>query len=604
MPRNEKHTTGEQVIATAFMSYTRRDDAYLKGLITKFGDALSGEVRLQLGRDFRIFQDVKDIFTGEDWQKKIETSLDSVFLLLPILTPGYFKSEGCRHELTRFLSRQERLKRDDLILPVYLVNCDEFDEPETAERDPLISAILKHQWRDWRHLRFDEIDSRSSKQELDAFAKNIKQAILNRQISSPDGSASGSGVTSKVQPTASRVGIDLLPIVVDQMGRTGFATISAAIAHAKPGAKILVMPGTYNESILIDKPLEIVGDGRRGEIIVKSLDAAVVRCDTARARISNLRLSQAGSERFNCVDLVRGRLEIECCEISSGGMTGIVARGSSTYLHITESEIHGCASVGISLSEHCEAVITNCTFTDNRGSAIDIFSSADAKITNSKFFRGWTGGIYVHDRGRATVVSNDIFANGLSGIAITTNAEPVIRGNRIFGHVCSDVFVGENGKGTIEENEIRGGCFAGIEVCSGSEPIIRNNKIIESQSGGIYAHDFGKSLVIENNNVSRNAFSGIFLDGPGRAVIRRNHIAGNGQYGICLSNHATADVEYNIFEHNGWVEVACIGEFEQTSQFVGNNPAVGCTFVRLCYPVAEALKDRGISASMSIGIEN
>jgi F-box protein 11 len=41
----------------------------------------------------------------------------------------------------------------------------------------------------------------------------------------------------------------------------GFTTVGAAIRAANPGDRIFVRPGRYEESLLIDKPLEIIGDG-------------------------------------------------------------------------------------------------------------------------------------------------------------------------------------------------------------------------------------------------------------------------------------------------------------------------------------------------------
>jgi F-box protein 11 len=43
----------------------------------------------------------------------------------------------------------------------------------------------------------------------------------------------------------------------------GFSTVGEAIRAASSGDRIFVRPGRYKESMLIDKPLEIIGDGPR-----------------------------------------------------------------------------------------------------------------------------------------------------------------------------------------------------------------------------------------------------------------------------------------------------------------------------------------------------
>jgi hypothetical protein len=69
--------------------------------------------------------------------------------------------------------------------------------------------------------------------------------------------------------------------------------------------------------------------------------------------------------------------------------------------------------------DDCNAIISNCDFTDNQDSGVDISTGGDVQINNCRFFRGWTVGLYIHEISNATVASNEIFANGLSGIVIT-----------------------------------------------------------------------------------------------------------------------------------------------------------------------------------------
>lgn len=49
-------------------------------------------------------------------------------------------------------------------------------------------------------------------------------------------------------------------LVVAALGGTPYRTLSAAIKAAKPGAKIRVRSGTYSESVVLDRAVEIVPD--------------------------------------------------------------------------------------------------------------------------------------------------------------------------------------------------------------------------------------------------------------------------------------------------------------------------------------------------------
>ena len=50
----------------AFMSYVRFDDAHEDGQLSAFRERLAGEIRIQTGREFPIFQDRNDIARGPE----------------------------------------------------------------------------------------------------------------------------------------------------------------------------------------------------------------------------------------------------------------------------------------------------------------------------------------------------------------------------------------------------------------------------------------------------------------------------------------------------------------------------------------------------------
>lgn len=295
--------------ALAFMSYVNEDDRHDNGWMTQFRERLSGEVRMHTGEPFDIFQDRKDIAWGQQWQERINQSLDAVTFLIPILTPAFFKSAACRDELERFLKREETLGRGDLILPVYYVNCPVLQDEAKREHDKLTQVIAKRQYADWRDLRFEDFTSPQLRKALAKIAQQIMEALAETSRQQLE--------DAKPQPAPAAKTGGSPTVVVDQHGQGDYATITEALEAVKAGTRILVRPGVYEEGIVIDKFVEIRGDGERKDIVIEASGKATVLFQANNGRIANLTLRQAVGSKWYAVDIAQGRLELKDCDISS-----------------------------------------------------------------------------------------------------------------------------------------------------------------------------------------------------------------------------------------------------------------------------------------------
>ncbi len=168
----------DETTPAAFLSYAHHDDEHDGGNITAFRKALEGEVRAQTGRrDVRIFQDRDDIAWGDAWKERIDRSLDAVTFLVPVLTPSFLASPHCRQELRRFLDRERRLGRKDLILPVYWINIRDPENQARQNVDDLAKELAARQYADWRKLRFEQLNDKEARRALAALATRIHDAL-------------------------------------------------------------------------------------------------------------------------------------------------------------------------------------------------------------------------------------------------------------------------------------------------------------------------------------------------------------------------------------------------------------------------------------------
>ena len=169
----------------AFMSYARFDDQHDDGQLTAFRERLAAEVRKQTGEKFLIFQDRADIAWGQNWQQRIDQALETVTLLLVIITPGFFRSPHCRAETQQFLDRERQLGRDDLILPVYYVSTPDIDDPARRDADPLAATLAARQYADWRELRFEPATTPVAHKAIAHLATRMRDTFWRPPASTP-----------------------------------------------------------------------------------------------------------------------------------------------------------------------------------------------------------------------------------------------------------------------------------------------------------------------------------------------------------------------------------------------------------------------------------
>ena len=468
----------------AFMSYVRFEDKHENGRLTEFRERLSNEVQIQTGDEFPIFQDQEDTKWGQDWNERIKSSIDSTMFLIPIITPGFFKSKPCRDELIRFIEHEKELKRNDLILPVYYVGCSVLDDEEECDTDKLAKIIAGRQWTDWRDLRFEPFTSPQIGKTFEKLAIHIHNAMkrgkTQKKNKKPSSKKSANKKASQGSDSDS-ITKDKLTLsakteppthVVDPMHRADFATITEAINAANPGDRILVRPGLYQENIVMDKPLEIMGDGELSEIVVETKGKNVMVFRTTMGRVSNLTLRQNEGDFF-CVDIAQGRLEIDECDITSQGF-----------------------------------------------SCVSIHGGADPRIKRNRIHDGMKHGVSVYENGKGTIEDNDIYGNGFSGVEIRDGGNPVVRQNKIYDGKGGGIFVNNNGKGTIEENEIFGNTYSGVEIRDGGNPVMRQNRINQNGYKAIWIHKNGGG-VFEDNDLRESPNGAWDIDDESKPNVKR-----------------------------------------------------------------------------------
>lgn len=328
-------------------------------------------------------------------------------------------------------------------------------------------------------------------------------------------------------------------LTVAQQGQGDFGTIGKAIKAAPPGARIIIKPGHYQEMLVLNKDVEIIGDGRLEEIVIENKTCVENTCDVVK--IQNITLSGSlilekgelilsgcdigevlavtgesaqltvHNSKLNILDAARGRLSLEECVIRAVNFSDHFGLHPSQgtlisfpqYMSLQPvSSLHGEATNLVFQAEKCmvgsvsiakgNPYFSNCAFL---AASASMYSQPHyyplVKITNGGAGVFENCDLLGHEQG--------------STIAILGEGNPVFRHCAVHhssGIGAIGMFFGEDTEGLVEECEISN-CGYGIEIAHGSSPTIRASKITHNSEYGILIHDHGSGL-IEDCDLSNN----------------------------------------------------------------------------------------------------
>jgi hypothetical protein len=167
-----------------FFSYSRKDDELSQGSLSQLRARIHNELRMQLGREVRLWQDTAAIPHGALWEDEIRRAIAESTFFIPIVTPNAVASSHCKFEFESFLKREAELARSDLIFPILYVRVPALEDESQWRDHDLLKIVGARQYFDWQKLRFRVISSPEVSEKVEQFCASIFEA-LSRKARSP-----------------------------------------------------------------------------------------------------------------------------------------------------------------------------------------------------------------------------------------------------------------------------------------------------------------------------------------------------------------------------------------------------------------------------------
>jgi parallel beta-helix repeat protein len=223
-------------------------------------------------------------------------------------------------------------------------------------------------------------------------------------------------------------------LVVDAEAVWGgaYTTIGEAIRAAPEGALVVVRAGRYREAVMIDKAVEVVGEGVRGGVVVEAEETDAIVIATPRAWVRNLTVRAVGA-RLNgsgAIWVRSGRPVIEGCDLTSSAGSVMYVTGPDSDPAVRDCEIADGKNAGIWVEENGKGTFERCRVTGNAYAGIAARTGGDPAVRDCTVTGNRDHGIAVLSGGRGTITGCTVTGNMPEGWWVEAGAGGTRRGNR------------------------------------------------------------------------------------------------------------------------------------------------------------------------------
>lgn len=341
-------------------------------------------------------------------------------------------------------------------------------------------------------------------------------------------------------------------VVVAADGSGDYTSLAAALKAVAPNARVVVRAGTYEESIVVDRQVEIVGEGPREGVRIVGADASCLRMEAGRARVAGLTLrgEARGEAAFFAVEVAGGELLLEECDITSTTLSCVGVHGETAAPVIRRCRVRDGADSGLYFFDGARGSVEDCEVSGHANVGVAITGGADPSVIRTHVHGGRSAGVAVWQGGLGLLEGCEIYGNRMAGLGVSEGGRPVVRACRIREGGNTGVYVHHDGEATLEDCELFGHREAEAAVTTRGKLFLKNCRVHHGRGSGVVTGE-GGGVLLQNCAVGDNAASGVRVGAGSTAALLECHVGGNAGAGLSVADGGVAKVEDSDLTGNG-----------------------------------------------------
>ena len=292
-----------------------------------------------------------------------------------------------------------------------------------------------------------------------------------------------------------------------------YISIQEAINAANEGDTVYVYSWTYNENIVINKTINLIGENRETTVIF-SASGHTIRIEANWVNITGFTISGGNigiymSQSSNC--------NISNCKVTDVmpvDYTGAIHLvSSSNYNTFTNCNVSNTDANGIYIESSSNYnIITNCNVSGNDNTGIRINGGKNITIASCNVLSNGEHGIRLSTAPNCNIFNTNVSSNNYHGIFIDTNSNRNLISNcKVLNNSKAGIVFWGTDFNQIEHCNISSNTLSGIEAFSSAVSNIIINSNILSNKDGVRSIAFC-DVIFTNSTIMYSSSYDIYLD--------------------------------------------------------------------------------------------
>ncbi|HEX9009445.1 MAG TPA: right-handed parallel beta-helix repeat-containing protein [Holophagaceae bacterium] len=376
-----------------------------------------------------------------------------------------------------------------------------------------------------------------------------------------------------------------------KVGRGGQAlSLKVALRNARPGAQIVLMPGHYRESVVVDKDVSIQAQGDPAQVVLEGVGGPALTLQASGVALHGFTLrAPAGEPAFlidggsaqveacvlegaeSCADLRSGAsVQFRDCRME-GGCVGVRV-GGDAHLRIQGGRLSGSSLAGVRVLPGGQAALQDVAFAAGNGVGLHVEARGQAGLEGCTIRGAAAGSVEVAPDGRAQLTRCSLVESRFAGLLALERSHAVLEDCEVSGHACAGVHllaganvvlracrVRENagfglaimnrGLATLDGCTVQANGGAGLLIHHGATVQARNSAFSEGRALGVDCAEGGQG-VLDGCDISGNAGVGVQVEPGGSLLLVRCTLKEGRDTGLLLLEDSQVTLEECVVHRN------------------------------------------------------